>query len=69
MDFGLDGVSCWDVAPAGLCNALYTSIAAGSAVIFAMRSALVAFGGAGTEAFLRISLRSATFRAFLARAR
>jgi len=30
-----------------------------------MRSALVAFGGGGTEAFLRTSLRSATFRALL----
>ena len=30
-----------------------------------MRSALVAFGGGETEAFLRISLRSATFRALL----
>lgn len=36
-------------------------------MIFAMSSALVPFGDAETEAFLRISLRSATFRAFLAR--
>ena len=64
-DSDSDGASCWDVTPAGLCNALYTSRAAGSARIFAMRSALVAFGGGGTEAFLRTSLRSATFRALL----
>ena len=64
-DSGSGGASCWDVTPAGLCNALYVSRAAGSARIFAMRSALVAFGGGETDAFLRISLRSATFRALL----
>ena len=65
VDFGLDDTSCCRAAPAGLCNALYTLKAAGSARIFAMRSALVGFGGRETEAFLRISLRSATLRAFL----
>ena len=64
-DFGLDGASCCGAAPVGLCNALYTLTAAGSARIFVMRSALVAFGGRETEAFLRISLRSVTLRAFL----
>lgn len=64
VDLGLDGVSCW-VTPMGLCNALYASTAAGSARIFAMRSALVDFGGGETAAFLRISLRSVTLRAFL----
>ena len=59
------GASSWDVTPAGLYNALYASRAAGSAMIFAMRSALVAFGGGETDAFLRTSLRSATFRALL----
>ena len=64
-DFGLEGAFCCGVTPVGLCNALYASTAAGSARILAMRSALVSFGGAETEAFLRISLRSATLRAFL----
>lgn len=66
-DFDLGGASCCEVRPVGLCDALYTSTAAGSARIFAMRSALVGFGGRGTEAFLRISLRSGTLRAFLTR--
>ena len=65
--FGLEGASCCWAIPAGLCNALYASIAVGSARIFAMRSALVAFGGRETEAVLRTSLRSATLRAFLTR--
>jgi hypothetical protein len=69
LGFGLDGASCWGVTPAGLCNALYASRAVGSARIFAMRSALVAFGGGDSEAVLRTSLRSATLRAFLAPAR
>jgi len=66
-DFGLDGASCCEANPVGLYNALYALTAAGSARIFAMRSALVGFGGRETEAFLRISLRSATLRAFLIR--
>lgn len=44
VDFGLDGASCWGVTHVGLCNALYASRAAGSAMIFAMRSALFALG-------------------------
>ena len=64
-DFGLEGVSCCEVTAVGLYDALYASTAAGSARIFAMRSALVGFGGRESEAFLRMSLRSATLRAFL----
>lgn len=64
-DFGLEGASCCKFTPVGLYDALYASTAAGSARIFAMRSALVGFEGRESEAFLRMSLRSATLRAFL----